>query len=221
MKPYLLTLSSETEGMSRFLKSLDNLGGNYEHIAVQFSPFTNMFTTAKYDFPYPGHLKRHLYIPDNLDLERYVIFTDTDDVIFQSPFPEFTSDIYLAAENILHKDTIWNHWMKGTVFAPVLMEKPVYNCGMFIMRVSIIYEYKKFLKEVGVGDFNKYNWEQPHFNYFIALHPEYSLNIDLSILCPLYNNLEQKLVKKEDGIWKTKTDKIINCVHSNGNKGLL
>ena len=89
------------------------------------------------------------------------------------------------------------------------------------MKVSILYEYQRFLKEVGVGDFNKYNWEQPHFNYFLTLHPEYSLTIDLSILCPLYNNFEQGLVKKVDGVWKTRTDKVISCIHENGIKNRL
>lgn len=221
-KPYLLTISSETPGMDRFRKSLEKLEGNYEHIAVQFTPFSDMATTAKYDFPYPGHLKRHGYIPDNLDPERYVIFCDTDDVIFQKPLPELEYDMYLATENVVHKDTIWNEWMKGTRFFDYLINREVFNCGMFIVKVSILYEYRKFIRETSVGDTQTQNWDQLYFNLFIALHPEYSKVIDLSILCPLYDNMNQALVKKgEDGIWRTKIGKVISCIHSNGNKGLL
>lgn len=220
MKPYLLTISSDTPGMARFRASLEKLGDNYEHIAIQFEPYTEMPTTAAHRGGYPGHFIRHAFIPGDLDPERHVIFCDTDDVIFQKPFPVFEQDMYLAPENVVHKDTIWRRYIEelgGEFFKDVLWEKEVFNCGMYVVKAKVLYEYRKFIAELPVGNFNQYNMEQMHFNYFIYTHPQYSRVIDLSILCPLYNNYDAGLVEKVDGIWKTKGGKAISCVHANGN----
>lgn len=112
MKFYLLTLSSHTKGLPRFNESLKNLG-EFEHIAVQFLPYSSEFKNSiETDVTFPGHVKKQMFIPRGLDLDRYVVFSDTDDVIFQKPFPEFTHDLYLAPENVSHRDTIWKKYIE-------------------------------------------------------------------------------------------------------------
>jgi len=223
MKPYLITMSSHTSGMPRFLRSLEKLGDSVEHLAIQFKPYTeNLKTHSVFDRAYPGHLYRYNFIPDNLDRSRHVMFTDTDDVIFQKPLPEkLDYDIYLSPENISHKNTLWERYINFYLPFKPLLDCQVYNCGSFIMRVDILYQYINFLKSHKVDDFDRYNFEQLHFNLFIYKHPEFSKVVDLSLLCPLYNNFEQDNVYKKNEVWYTKNGKVICCVHENGVKGRL
>lgn len=206
--------------MDRFLESLKHIDA--EHIAVEFQPPTSdLRYTIQYDFPYPGHFKRWEFVPTYLDPERYIIFSDTDDVIFQKELPELTTDIYLAPENVLHEITMWNQAFSKYPMFESLKKEPVYNCGLFIFKVKILYEYIKFLQEFNDGGYKSQNMEQLHFNMFLKLHPEYTRTVDLEILCPLYGNLYQGLVKKED-VWKTKEGKTIVAIHANGdNKNIL
>lgn len=217
MKPYLITLSSHTPGMNRFMLSTKLI--DVEHIAVQFEPYTNFhgydIKESQNERPYPGHLMRHSFIPTDLDPSRYVVFCDTDDVVFQTALPELTADMYLAPENVLHRDTIWNDYMTDPRFAELLNE-PVINCGMYIMKVPILYEYINFLK-----DYKQYSFEQLPFNLFLLKHPEYTKVKDIALLCPLYSNFDQKLVNKDDGNWRVRDGHLITCIHENGIKGRL
>jgi len=201
---YLLTLYSETPGLQRFLESSKKL--NVERVPVVFEKF-------------PNHINKWCHLPD-IDPERYVIFSDTDDVIFQSDFPEFTHDIYLAPENVLHSETIWADHIKEYPAFSELANKEVYNCGTFAMKAKHLVEYQRFLFEFDDGGYRALGLEQLYFNMFIHLHKELSRVIDLSIFAPLYRNLNDGWVTSEGGIWKTNGKPIV-CVHSNGVKGLL
>jgi hypothetical protein len=224
MKPYLLTIASDTQGMNRYLDSLSCLNNNYEHIAVQFEPFNKRIKSYKeHNFKYPGHLQRFKYVPKDLDPERYVIFTDTDDVIFQKPLPEVLNyDIYLASENVVHSQTIWNKYIQDyPVFSP-LLHKEVYNCGMYIVKVPILYKYIEFMEWFQSGDFRKHNFEQMYFNMFLVLNPNLSKVIDSSILSSMYCNFDYGYIYKDGNLWKTKKGDIISCIHANGkNKEIL
>jgi hypothetical protein len=198
---YLLTLASWTPGLPRFLKSLDNLN-NFEHIKVDLEPF-------------PGHIKKWESLPKGLDEDRYIVFSDTDDVIFQKDLPEFTHDVYLAPENVTHRDTIWkSHIERYPQFAP-LMDREVYNCGTFAMKVKTLYEYAAFMMEFEDGGYRKENLEQMYFNMFIHTRQELSRVIDLSIFCPLYRNVHNRLAVKTDRGWCT-NNRLISVVHANG-----
>ncbi len=214
MIPYLLTVSSDTKGVARFSESIKNLG-EVEHIAVQFNPESNQFKThTKINIPFPGHINKLSYVPRDLDLDRYVIFSDTDDVIFQKPFPEFTSDLYLACENVPHSETIWLKFIDLYPQFEVLRYKEVYNCGNYAMKVKTMYEMLDFLKDYECSDFRKYGFEQLHFNMFVEKRKDLSRVIDLEIFAPLYRNYNDKLVVKTD-LWRY-SNKVISCVHANG-----
>jgi len=215
MIPYLLTLSSHTAGVPRFNESIKNLG-EVEHIAVQFLPYSKEFKSYKETgVPFPGHVRKQMFIPKDLDPERYVIFADTDDVVFQKPFPEFTHDLYLSTENAPHKDTGWTKYIKEYPMFDTLLDKEIFNCGTYAMKVKTMYEMVDFLFSFECGDYKKYGFEQMHFNMFIQMRKDLSRVVDLEIFTALFRNLNDNWVEKKDNLWKY-NDKTICCVHANG-----
>jgi hypothetical protein len=207
---YLLTLSSHTKGMPRFLESLKNI--NVEHIAIQFNPVTsNLKSYVHHDIPYPGHIQKYAFVPRDLDPERYVVFTDTDDVIFQKDFEEFDSDLHLAPENVIHKGSWWEPYIKQNPVFSDLLDKGIYNSGCWAMKVKHLYDLLDHQQKI--GSFG--NLCQCYFNSFIHSREDLSRNEDLSVFCALHANIHRKDVYKEDGIWKFR-GKVITCVHANG-----
>jgi hypothetical protein len=205
MTPYLLTLSSKTKGQKRFLDSLSNI--TVEHIAIQFKPFDERldpFTYRHYDFKYPGHIDKYKYVPRDLDRSRYLIFSDTDDVVFQKELPEFSKP-QLACENLTFKDTIYRD--------KDIKDWLVYNSGLYAMRVSLFYKWVDYLLENAKGRLS-----QPTFNRFIREHVE-DFDDSLEVFCPLFANIHQGVSKKDgvwkDGVWKT-DEKTISVIHGNG-----
>ena len=219
--PYLLTLASDMPGADRFYDSIPCLG-KVEHIAVQFQPFSQreFNRNIMHNIPFPGHFNKWKFVPNNLDLERYVIFSDTSDVIFQTKLPKFTYDLYLAPESVDHRDTMWKEHIEQFPAFSLLMDKEVLNCGTFAMKVKTMYEYRDFIYSFDKDGYGKwpYALEQLMFNMFVYSRHDLSKVIDRSIFCPLFANVYHG-VKKVDGVWKD-GDKIINCVHANGDANL-
>jgi hypothetical protein len=208
---YLLTLSSKTPGQNRFIDSLKNI--NVEHIAVQFQPFNERldpFTYIHHNFAYPGHIQKYGFVPRDLDKDRYIIFTDTDDVIFQADLPELKADLYLAPENVIHRGSWWEPYINEHPVFESLLDKPIYNSGCWAMKVKTLYELLDFQQKIGIFG----NLYQCYFNLFIQERPDLSRVEDLSIFCALHANIHRKDVYKED-VWKF-NGKIISCVHANG-----
>lgn len=199
-RPYLLTLASSTPNLQRFLSAASNL--NVEHISITFEK-------------YPGHIEKWKSVPENLDPERYVVFTDTDDVIFQKPLPEFTHDLYLAPENVSHRDTMWKEHIEKYPEFSALMDKEVYNCGQFAMKVKTMYEYIKFMMSFPDGGYRALGFEQMYFNMFVDLRKDLSRVIDRTIFCPLFANVHHG-VRKDGDVWVDQDAKVITCVHANG-----
>lgn len=204
MKPYLLNVYTDTPNTERFLQSIGNI--NVDHIQVKPNR-------------YPGNLSRYSLIPPIMDEKRYVIFTDTEDVIFQKDFPDFNkyeADIILGPENELHKNSYWMQYInKFKVFKP-LLDKPIYNAGCYAMKVSKFNEWLKFLEKY--KELFGEDCDQLLFNLWLTKE---NFIADLSIFVPLYANVDKGLVYKEDGVWKTGKGIVINCVHENGIKGRL
>lgn len=212
---YLLTISSNMPNTQRFLDSITNLDA--EHISVQFKPYYHKEGAYKlFPFPYPGNLARFKFVPDNLDLDRFLIFTDTDDVIFQKDLPYLTffdHEIYVADEHEVHKNSYWKRYINIYPEFECLADRTIYNAGCFAMKVNVFYDFIKYLN----SQFEKYfpyQIDQLIFNKWL-LHrtPIYS---DDSLFATLYNSMDKGLIKKEDGIWKTKKGEIISCVHAQG-----
>ena len=179
----LLTVCSETPGLDRFEQSTKEL----DKVSIRLDE-------------YPGHVKRWNYVPSNLDGQ--IIFSDTDDVIYQGDVPEMTS-IITSPENILHKDTLWKKWCVDEY--EVLLNQPVYNVGLFSMPAKELYDYIKFSQT------KERVWDQIAFNLWL-LNKKHTPRADI-FLC-LYNNLE--FAQKQDGIWYIGGCKA-SFVHANGN----
>lgn len=209
MKPYLLTLSSFTPGFPRFMRSLENI--DVEHINIDFLPHSGVGTQKEVRFP--GHINKWRFVPEGLDYDRYVVFSDTDDVVFQKSLPEFTYDLYLAPENVPHRETIWAAQIEKYPAFSELMDKDVFNCGTFAMKVKTMYEYQEFLMTFEDGGYRKLGLEQMYFNLFVNRRRDLSRVIDLNIFAPLFRNYNDGWVKK-DGVWKA--NKTISCAHANG-----
>lgn len=224
--PYLLTLASDMEGTDRFLDSLENTTP-MEHIPVQFQPWNNKILAKNianlycHDIPFPGHFNKWKYVPEGLDLERYVIFSDTSDVVFQEGLPRLEYDLYLAPENVDHRNTMWKeHIEKFPSLAP-LMDREVLNCGTFAMKVKTMYEYRDFIYSFDKEGYGSWEWklEQIYFNMFVYLRKDLSRVLDRTIFCPLFANTFHGVKKAKDGIWED-NGKIISCVHANGDENL-
>jgi hypothetical protein len=211
MKPYLLSISSFTPGAPRFLESLDNI--DVEHIAVQFQPITPGFPSfIKHGIAYPGHIQKYAYVPRNLDPERYVVFTDTDDVIFQKELPELGEfDLYLAAENVIHRGSWWEPYINKHPEFEDLLDKPIYCSGTWAMKVKTLYELLDYQQKIGIFD----NLCQCYFNSFIYSRPDLTRYEGLDLFLSLHANIHNPEVTKEDGVWKYKGETVV-CAHSNG-----
>lgn len=218
-KPILLTVSSHTGGMPRFLESLKNV--DVEHLVVQFNPETpGLKSDIHHDISYPGHLQKYAYFPRDIDPERWVVFTDTDDVIFQTSLPDFDKlgyDLYLAPENVVHRGSWWESYINERPEFRELLDLEIYNSGCWAMKARNMYKLLDFQEEIG----RRGNLCQCYFNLFIARNPHLYKHEDRSIFCALHANIHRPDINKIDGIWRYGGD-IIPCVHGNGSlKGEL
>jgi hypothetical protein len=218
MKPYLISLASDTKGMPRFLDSLKHI--RVEHINIQFTPYYNTDSQSIFTkIPYPGHILKYKWFPRNLDPNRYIIYTDTDDVVFQKELPEFTHDLYLSAENVpTHKDTWWESHIRDYPDHRFdsLLDKPVYCSGTWATRVGIFYEYLDFLERMGAFEETKHFSDQLYFNLFLNKYKSVTKKYEeLDLFCSLHANIHRNDVVKDNEVWKYRGE-VITCVHSNG-----
>lgn len=197
--------------MDRFRDSLKNI--DVEHIAVQFTPYTPGLQPIFTGVPYPGHIQKYAYVPV-LDPNRYVIFTDTDDVIFQKELPEFGEfDLYLAPENVIHRGSWWEPYINehSKEFGD-LLDKPIFCSGTWAMKVKHLYDLLAYQQHIGIFG----NLCQCYFNSFIYSRPDLTRSEDIGLFCSLHANMHRPdVVKGEDGIWRHNGEVIV-CVHANG-----
>jgi hypothetical protein len=182
----LLTIFSPTPGLNRFIQSTSEL----EQVSIRLNK-------------YPGNIGRWRHLPD---LKKQIVFTDTDDVIYQGGWKELEG-IVTAPENVLHKDSMWKSFCVGEYTK--LLDKPVYNAGLFSMPADSLREMVDFILRYKGNDQLSYNlW---------LLNQKHTPRLD--VFLPLYDNLDK--AKKVDNIWHYGKD-IPWFVHANGNtKNLL
>lgn len=232
-KPYLVTCASYTPGVDRFLYSIRKTEEAVEYLSVEFLPHFQekpLYSVRLFkDIKYPGHMNRLQHIPfDFLDLDRWVIFSDTDDVIIQKKIPELPQDkdILVANENVNHQDGFWLSVIKQfPVFEP-LLDKPVFNAGLFAMKGTVLKEYVSFQQEF----IEEHKLTQPEYldqlilNYWIHIENDikkdekykYRVGYVPSLFCCLHANVEKQNCKKVNGVWCDKKDQVFVFVHANG-----
>lgn len=209
-------------GTQRFFDSLANTTP-MEHVSVKFTPYyksSSDYRTILTGVPFPGHFNKWKFVPDNLDPERYVIFSDTTDVVFQGRLPKLEYDLYLAPELVDHRYTMWKEHIEQFPAFSLLMDKEVMNCGTFAMKVKTMYEYRDFIYTFDKDGYGKwpYALEQLMFNMFVYSRHDLSKVIDRTIFCPLFANIYHG-VEKRGGEWFD-GKQVISCVHANGDANL-
>jgi hypothetical protein len=213
-------MCSDTDNFIRFLDSVKKI--DVEHLILRFEPY-KLIIPKFYEAhaAYPGHIKKYKYakeILSGLDPERYIIYTDTEDVIFQKELPEFTRDLYLSVENVpTHKDTWWEEHIRSYADHrfDMLLDKPIYCSGTWACKVKTFIEYVNYLENMGGFNETKGFGDQLYFNRFLLEHTELTRYEGLDVFCSLHANIHRKDIYKEDGIWKHNGETIV-CTHANG-----
>lgn len=219
-KPYLLSICSDTDNFLRFLDSVRKI--EVEHLILRFEPY-KLIIPKFYEAhaQYPGHIRKYSYAKEllaSLDQERYLIFTDTEDVIFQKELPTFDKDLHLSVENVpTHAGTWWEQHIRSYADHrfDMLLDQPIYCSGTWATKVKTFTEYVDFLEKLSAFDETKGFGDQLYFNRFLLEHPELTRDESLDMFCSLHANIHRKDVYKEDGIWKHDGETIV-CVHANG-----
>lgn len=228
--PYLISLASWTPGVERYLGSLRNLENSVEWVDVRFKSEPGEYNpifqfvpgigvrNCFVDGPYPGHLYRLDYIPDDLDPKRWWIFTDTADVVFQAPIPdleELGKTIYVAPENEVHRNNgYWAGLISEYPKADPLLDRPIYNMGCWAMRGTKALELVDYLRmhrhDCGpAGD-------QPLYNLWLREQPADIVGVHSSLMVTLYANLEKGYCRRENGLFVNEQGEPFSIVHANG-----
>ena len=225
--PYLISLASYTSGVDRYLDSLKNLGNSAEWIPVVFDSATwphHLAETPSYriDTPYPGHLYRFEYIPQDLDPDRWWIFTDTADVIFQKPIPDLDGlgiEIWTAPESETHRNNgIWKGIIGQFPQAEKLLDTPIYNMGTWAMRGQKALELVQYLQD-NRASFNCHpNSDQLMYNLWLTEQPTEIVGVHPTLMVCLYANLEKGFVRKENGVFVNEAGQPFAITHANGNQ---
>jgi hypothetical protein len=234
-KPYLLSLASDCIGNKKYIDTLPNVLDSVEPIMVQFMPhykaaapiLDNNFFSARIYFeqkPYPGHLRRWDSTPLDLDKDRYVIFTDTSDVIFQAPIPAIDKRlIYVANEGIrFGENGFWMGVINEHPKFKFLESQEVFNVGCFGAPVRIFEDWIHFIQENREGIINQ-AVEQLLFNQWLRL-PEIRSKVvtDPKLFVTLYDNIDKQNVFQMDGVgFVGKEGDLFSIVHANGNMKYL
>lgn len=188
----------------RFIESREHIDEQAQFVPIIFDK-------------YPGNVARFNYLPIDVKHEDWVLFTDTSDVIFQKELPDLQKvncDIYVGNERTLHMGSYWDNVCQTDLRFRNLLQKTIYNAGMFLMRGDVYIDYLLYFSLASKTVENTF-YDQLLFNEYLQKEG-LKINDDITVLCPLYSNIDLGLVKKVDGIWKTDLDEVICCVHGNG-----
>lgn len=225
MKPYLISLASGEN--KQYYDSLQLLQNSVELIDVRFEPCNPIVTNyyidgsiVKVGAPYPGNLSRFQFIPE-LDPNRWWIFTDTADVIFQKPFDlsdyEGWTDIIVCSEGETFKDNgFWMQWLERypSIFSYLLQDRQVYNGGCWAMKGYKVLEFIQFLETCSV-DFNLNEQSDQILLNLWLINQKYVGDQD--IFTTLYNNIDKGYVNKTDKGFVNQHGELYTVVHANGN----
>lgn len=133
-KPYAITSYSYTPGCDVYFSSLPD---SVEPVAFKFQE-------------YPGNTSRFqplmkLARENQLDPDRYWIWTDTHDVFFQTDVPKLHDEtpILVSSDGKAFKDV--GFWADKT--PPILMDAEIYNVGTIAMKGHKFKEFLLFMEQ--------------------------------------------------------------------------
>jgi len=226
---YLVSLASADEnikGLTRYAESLKNLGGSVDKlISVEFPGYISNAISLNKDITcitlqvqseplYPGNLFRFAFFPMGIDGDDTCIFTDTHDVYFQNPIKiKDNKKIYVGSEHILWKDTEFWRPILEKYKVDILMDKPVYNMGAWVMPFYKAYDLMNFLRR-NYDMFGSANWsDQILYNLWLL---NQKFDIDDQLIANLYNGIDSGNISIKNKRVLNKNGKEFSIIHLNG-----
>lgn len=227
---YLVSIASigdDLKPLNRYVESLKNLKGSVDKlISVEFPGYiSNTVMLSRHinctslqvltEPKYPGNLFRFAFFPMGIESENTCIFTDTYDVYFQNPIKvKDLKKIYVGSEHIKWKDTEFWRPILEKYKIDVLMDKPVYNMGAWIMPFYKAYDLMNFLKR-NYNMFDCANWsDQILYNLWLL---DQKFEIDDQLIANLYNGIDSGDISIKDNRVLNKKGKEYSIIHMNGN----
>lgn len=240
-KPYLVSICSYPNeakgGLDRYINSLkENLDSTkFEIVLIGYEPLQNLpdisgfdsyYTFDYFEMPYPGNLYRFkaLYeISKDWDPERWIIFTDTYDVMFQAPFPDFSqfrpTEILTAVEGEDWGESSWFPTLQAQVEVPFIenmKNRPIVNAGTWAMTVTMFKKFFEFMVKRS-KDYGNHPWsDQPIYNEFLYSGEGVDPIVHDTFCIVLYKNMELGNVKKESNKFYNRSGELFSIVHGNG-----
>lgn len=208
-KPIILTAANNNGNTKRFIDSFSRNVTNAELKILSFNPeIKGAF--KHYDKGYPGHIKKYEYLREHIKLDRWYIYLDMFDVLFQKNIPDldkFKTDILVSTEHHLWRQSdFYRSIIEKDDELNVLLDTPVYCSGTFAMKGNLLLNLIDFYSNVK-GVLN-----QPYFNLW--LQGKDHKNCD-ELFCTLHQGIDLGFINKVDDRF-INSGKISSIVHGNG-----
>lgn len=242
MLPLIVTAASTSKGMLRYIKTAKKVANDVEFLFIEFKqnhpneingrPWMVDFPNARRikfgNVAYPGHPKKYLWIKKIFEkfgyarqYGRWVMFTDTDDVIFQTAFPEVdpAKKIYVASEGLTFGESdFWPKILKKNIAFRPIMDRMIYNSGTVMMRMDFYMDWLNFIAEkLTKKSFQGWANDQPLLNLWLSKIPDQFIGEHPSLMTPLYKNLEDgRIIKTKKGVFVNKAKVPYTIIHANG-----
>ena len=207
-KPYVISCASRSKNREQYEKSISKLKDSAELVAIWFDDF-------------PGCLYRFDPLPDmKLDPERWWVFTDYGDVVFQTPIPDLDitkHEILVADERQMHSNSYWPPFILiEPIFTP-LLACTCYNAGTVAMKGYLFLEYIKYLQKFRekLKDKSTQVYEMLIFNMWIQEH-KYEIAEHPTLFTTLACNIDARRVKFVNGKFVNAVGEPYTIIHANG-----
>jgi len=227
--PYLITSLNRMPGAERWVAGVrDILGDSVQPVILMWEPAFPVppgWIVRRMGCRYPGHLHKLLPILElGLDPERWFVFTDGSDVLFQTPLPELERAghrVLLSAEGVRHADcSFWGPHLRLPWFAS-LADRPIYNVGSwaavghaFLAFVRMLRDTADALRGRGLPLVDVH--EQLLYNLWVQAHREECGELP-GLFCTLYANLQPDgPARLEGGRLLDPAGRPYSIVHGNG-----
>jgi hypothetical protein len=234
-KPYLISCSSYTPGLNRYLKTLENLEDSVELVMVEFEPVIrdsyqikgiSQINRVKTGIRWPGMMHRLSYIPKDLDESRWWVFTDSSDVVFQGPIPLLPDEEFILTSKegeTFSENGFWIPYLKRYEDSFwVLNDFQVRCAGTWAMKGKYAKQYIEFIEAVRERYVNAPDFvDQMVFNQWLSglwcVGPERA-DFELSgLFGTLYKNAYTgKIIRDVDGNFWEGGRIMPAIIHGNG-----
>ena len=199
-RPYLITSLNDIPGKDRWVRGVtDVLGDTVQPVVVMWKPHFEVpaqWIVRRMETAYPGNLDRFVPLLDmNLDWDRWVVFTDGADVLFQRALPSLHAtgkQVLVAAEGETHgENRFWPKFLDHPLYAE-LVDRPIYNAGTWAAAGWAFLDFVRVMDGVR-AQCEQRGWpvhqfhDQLIFNRWIAQHRGECGELP-GLFCTLYAN---------------------------------